>query len=753
MSGYGSNKREARKQRSDTGSRDRWPKQLRTMYEAGFSIVPQMVSKVPFIPWRDLRERQPTPEEVTRWLRRHPEALWAVVPGIRSGYIVLDFDGEEGEETRKKLQLPCHIRTPSGGSHTYVKGPGFAIQGGARVDPKRFPGMDVRADGQLATFFGNRDGRSYTRTEDNNAVEFDDLPKHLRDFLTGRSAKSSTPVDLPEGFREFIDQEQLLHEAISRVGNGTPRNEAGFELGCHLRDERLSFDEALTVMEAYAAHVADVGSHPYRVQEAYNSLVSAFSWPPRSPRNLGAPLLGDGYRRTDYGNAERLVAMHGDEIRYCHVWRQWLFWTGQRWEPDVTGEIERRAKQTVRRIYDAAKPLADPKAREALIAWAKISESAGKISAMVRVAESEAKVVARPDQFDRDTFLLNVANGTIDLRTGMFRAHAREDLITRLAPMKFDPHMPYTRWRRFLKEVMPDPEDRRWLQRAIGYSLTGETIEQSLYVFFGLGANGKTTFLEVIGHMLGDYALQATSDLLLAKRPGGVPNDIARMKGARFVAVSESDDGRKLSEATVKQMTGGEKVTGRFLYQEFFEFEPQSKLFFATNHKPTIQGTDEGIWRRIKLVPWSVSIPAERRDRRLKSKLLAELPGILNWALEGLAEWLKSGLGTTSTIEAATQEYRSDEDLFGSFIAERAVLAEDKWTPADELYAEYLAWCADSGVKRPWTTQRFGRALGERGLRKARRHAKKEHGWWGIALAASDRPRKVRYGVSRVEPA
>lgn len=336
------------------------PEPVRKAREAGWSVVPQFYdhgSKRPYFKWGPYQERQATAQELISWHQDCPEAMWAVVTGQISGFIVLDFDGEEGNSTLERSGLSPNIRTPSGSLHVYVRAPEWPVKGGPRVDMEQFPGMDLQGDGQLATFYGKNPEGTYKRVG-KEPYTLDGLPADLRDLVLRRdkSRKPSDPVVLPEGFEDFLSDDELLIEALAHVEHGQGRNAAGFWLACQLRDERYGREQAQAVMMEYTRRVASVGGHAYPQQEAYNTLVSAYSAPPRAPRRLGLV----HFPRTDYGNAERLVARHGDDLRYCHPWKSWLVWDSRRWMQDDTGEVDRRAKETTRAMRTAAASLDDP---------------------------------------------------------------------------------------------------------------------------------------------------------------------------------------------------------------------------------------------------------------------------------------------------------------------------------------------------------------------------------------------------------
>ncbi len=440
------------------------------------------------------------------------------------------------------------------------------------------------------------------------------------------------------------------------------------------------------------------------------------------------------FHLTDTGNAMRLVAAHGDDLRYCHPWARWFAWDGRRWPEDLSGEIQRRAQETVRGIYTEAQNAATEATRKDLASHAMKCESESKRNAMVSLARSEPGIPVLPEEFDRDPWLLNCENGTLDLRTGKLRPHGRDDLITALAPVEYDPQADAPTWRAFLNHVMDGNAALiEFLGRAVGYSLTGDTTERIVFLLYGTGANGKTVFLESIRAMLGpEYSRRTPTETLLARRGTDIPNDVARLRGARLVSASESDEGRRLAESRIKDLTGGDTITARFMRAEFFEFRPEFKLWLATNHKPTVRGTDEGIWDRIRLIPFTVRIPEPERDKQLLDKLRDELPGILAWAGKGCRAWQKDGLSVPPEVRQATGAYRAEQDVLGAFLDERCVLQDNAQATAGDLFKMYREW-AEAAGERAVSRTRFGLQLAERGLTKSRGHGGRTV-WKGVGL-------------------
>ncbi len=442
------------------------------------------------------------------------------------------------------------------------------------------------------------------------------------------------------------------------------------------------------------------------------------------------------YQLTDGGNARRLVDAHGNDLRHCPELGGWLAWDGSRWRRDRK-EAERRAKQVVASMLEEAAQVEDDR-RTKLAKHALKSDSAKGIADLLKMATSEPEISVNVDDFDADPWAFNVLNGTLDLRTGKPRPHRRKDLITKLAPVVFDPDAKAPTWEKHLARVLPDPAVREYVRRRCGYSLTGVVREQDLAMLYGSGANGKTTTLEAVREVWGDYAQQTPSDTLLQRRQGAIPNDVARLRGARLVLSVETDEGRRLSEVLVKQLTGGDTVTARFMRAEWFEFRPAAKIWLATNHKPVIQGTDEAIWRRIRLVQFTATIPEAERDKDMSDKLHGELPGILNWAIAACLDWQRQGLPVPEPVRDATATYRGEMDVLGAWLADRCVVRADAHATAGALYRDYGAWCADAG-ERPARKVDFGTRLAERGF-EAGRGSGGTRIWRGVVLRVQNEP-------------
>jgi P4 family phage/plasmid primase-like protien len=452
---------------------------------------------------------------------------------------------------------------------------------------------------------------------------------------------------------------------------------------------------------------------------------------PRQPAEL---VQHREFRLTDTGNAERLAARFGRDLRYCYKWGTWLIWDGARWKVDEGGEVARMVKDTVRWIYAEAKAILDEEHRKAVAKHALKSEGAQQRANMLKLAQSEPDIPINSDQLDAQPWLFNCTNGTLDLRTGKLRGYLRKDYLTKRLDVAYDPRMPCPGWEAFLDRILASRRELiHFVQKAIGYSLTGNTQEQCFFILYGTGANGKSTLLDTLLALLGSYAKQAAPDVLLSKSIDRHPTELADLMGARLVTAIETGEGRRLAENLVKQMTGGDRIKARFMRQDFFEFSPTFKLFLATNHKPQIRGTDYAIWRRIRLIPFTVTIPEEERDPTLLEKLRTELPGILAWAVRGCLAWQREGLKPPAEVTHATEVYRAEMDVLAAFLIDCCVVHRNARVKASELYHIYTQWCEDNGEQTE-NQRSFGMRLSERGFERYRGGTKGEFMWRGIGL-------------------
>ena len=423
-------------------------------------------------------------------------------------------------------------------------------------------------------------------------------------------------------------------------------------------------------------------------------------------------------------------------VRFVPELGKWLLWTDGAWKLDGEGWVIELAKLSARRIYEEAAAASTKDIASDLARHAKNSLNERRLKAMVELARTDKALVLPRARLDADPFLLGVTNGVVDLRTGELRAAAPEDYITRQVAVPYTSDAQCPVFERFLTKAMGGNQELVvFLQRIFGYTLTASTEEQCLFFLYGTGANGKSTLLNSMKQVLGGYAKQAAAETLMDRKHGGASNDIARLDGARLVLSNELEDGTRLAETLVKQLTGGDPITARFLYQEHFEMIPTFKLVIAGNHKPVIRGDDHGIWRRIVLIPFVVTIPEDQRDPDLLNKLAAEAPGILAWMVRGCMAWRAQGLNPPPEVQSAVREYRSEMDVLGQWLEARCEIGADREARASDLYRSYRYWAETNGF-HPMSNTSFGRKLSERNLEKKK--TKDGHVYLGLALKSGD---------------
>jgi putative DNA primase/helicase len=428
---------------------------------------------------------------------------------------------------------------------------------------------------------------------------------------------------------------------------------------------------------------------------------------------------------TDLGNARRFAHEHKKDLRYVAKSKKWLVWDGKRWRYDDTQQVQLRAKQTVTGLFADADSLTDTGERKERLKFAIQAQAAGRIAGMMELAKSEPGIPITQDQLDADPWFLTVENGTLDLKTGQLREHRREDLITKLAPVTYDKNAQCPTWEAFLKRIMAGDEARiRYIQKALAYALTGDTREQCFFILHGTGANGKSTLTTVVASVAGGYSQHTPTETLLVRRTAssGINNDVARLHGARLVTAAEAECNRA--------------VSARFLHGEFFDFEPTFKLFLAVNHRPVIKGTDHAIWRRVKLIPFDVTIPEDEQDKTLPAKLEAERAGILRWLVEGCAAWQREGLEPPEAVQAATADYRDQMDTVGAFIDECCVRDAAGEVTAARLYECYGHWCRTNS-ESALSKIDFGARLSEKGFTPRRTNTGRF--WRGLVVTKSDK--------------
>jgi putative DNA primase/helicase len=644
------------------------------------------------------------PNQIDEWWGNHPDANIGLVTGKDANLVVVDVDVKDnagGMESLEQLESECGqfdtlmVHSPSGGRHYYFKYPQGGQSIGCRTNLR--PGIDIRANGGYIIAAGSIINGIPYQFEDKDK-EIAELPNELLKILTKANTK-------PKG----LSRNQVYHasqqSALMGIKKGR-RDDTIFKHSCVLRKNDVPYD----IAESKVLTIAHNCIPPFPDHEAIKCLQSAYSSFKPKPKNP-----------TDVGNAERLIATYGDDIRYVYEYRSWIHWDNNIWVTDENGHMDRLAKKVAKSIFMEAIDEEDEDLKKRLFRHADSTESLKRLGSMVSVATTEKGITISQSALDDDKYLLGVKNGIVDLKTGELIPSTKSQMITKRTNVTFDADAQCPVWENALSQMMAGDKDVvEYLQRAVGYSLTGDTREHLLFFLHGFGENGKSVFINIIQKLLYDYAAQTPVSTIMKKAKGSIPNDIARLKGARFVSTTETEEDSHISDAEIKHMTGGDIVTARYLHKEFFEFIPQFKLWISGNYKP-ILGEDHGIWRRLVLVPFEVTFDAKTRDDQLEDKLINELPGILNWAIEGCLNWQNQSLKDKppKKILDATNEYKSDNDRIDSWTYDCCEKDASFTARSSELYESFRNW-ATSNSETGISHRTFSQKMVERKYGKKR---------------------------------
>lgn len=631
----------------------------------GWHVFP-VTSKIPTTP-HGFKDAVNDPTQIEALFKRYPGDGIALATGKVSGVFVLDVDIKNdagGDDTLRELEnkngeLPETVqsKTASGGAHYFFKYPEDGIGSNASIVGK---GLDIRGDGGYVVIPPSS-GYSWEVSHHIEDITFSKPPEWLLE--AARRKKRAPDLSKPE---EFITQDR--NNTLTRIAGNLRRN--GLEADA-------LYDVLSRINQKRCAP-------PLDEQEVRKIAASITKYKPTLP--TGA--------YTDQWAAELFKTKYGTDLHWCDPLGGWLIWDGTRWLQDDTLKIERMAYDVIKQMHDQANASDDKKLRK----FAVERERDSQFKTMISRLRALEGIPARSEDFDQDTHKINAENATLDLKSGMTYAHTRADMITRKIDVAYNPNARAPRWMQFLAEIFSEDMDLLdYVQRAIGYSLSGDVSEHCMFVLYGMGRNGKSTFLKHIAAIMGDYAQAANAGLLIEKRNEGIPNDVARLRGTRLVVVQESKRGNSFDESQVKALTGGDRITARFLRKEFFEFNPTFKIWFSTNHRPDIIGTDVGIWRRIRTIPFERVFTDEEADRHLDEKLRAEYEGIFAWMVQGYMLWKAHGLGENKTVTAAGEEYQEESDIMKAFIEERCQMTGV--VSKAELRSAFLEWRKAAGVR------------------------------------------------------
>ena len=631
---------------------------------------------------------------IRQWWTENPDYGIGIVTGAVSGLVVVDVDvkgGQPGHSSMLDLELPETLtaRTSSGGWHLYFQHPGGLVRNAVGIHP----GIDLRADGGYVV--------AYAFENDSALVPWE----QVSDKFPQRSGRLSEP------------------EAGTDVIEGG-RNAYLTSLAGSMRARGMTYDSILAALTAENQSRCRPPLPQEEVEQVAQS-VSRYVPNPPAPHHPG---VQQQTAMTDLGNAERLLDSLGGLVKYSKSTGFYLY-DGTCWALDqfdlVRGAAHRVGKELVRKGSEMAEQgrLNQDQATEdrgrQMMAWGIRSQSTRQIDSMIRELQAMPGVAVDLDAMDGSNHLLAFNNGTVDLRTGTLQQHNPDDLITKRLDLDYRPDAPCPRWLQFLDEVFPGmPQMPPYLQRLVGYGITGETSEQCFAVLWGTGANGKTVFCDTLTSVFRAVTTTTPFSTFEEKPSGAIPNDVAGLKGSRLVFASEGDNGRPMAEAVLKRATGRDLMTARHLFKEYFEFRPTFLILLATNHKPQFRGQDEGLWRRVKLIPWSRYFAPDERDHYLGDKLLAEAEGIAAWAVQGAIDWYARSLRDPQVIAEATKGYRETSDALAGFLPGVLEYDSSAQMSGSDAYHRYQDWAEDEGLplKERWSRKAFYGALDERGI-------------------------------------
>lgn len=686
--------------------------------ERGFRLFPlSPLSKIPLKGTAGCTEATSDPGKLTRWYEANPKINWGIAGGRIEGneddyLIVIDVDTKEGKNGGAELDdiiakygpLPdtLKVKTCSGGYHFY-----FLTKIKKNRYRARFKGcehIDIKSSGGYLVLWGCSTPQGRYHVESGHIKNL----KYLEDWLGEATEDCITGSNKDYELTGTIDHGARWAFMTSWAGKLRSQGLKGESLFQALWDRKMMMK-----------------TDP---DDRYNE-----EWVRKLANNYST--YPNNFPPTDQGNADRFVAAYQGQVKHAHQ-LGWFIWNGSNWERDAGEKAVLHYAGQLIQVINEEIGLADNK---------KLIKMLDKTRVMLSMNNSRKNALSLTkvsplvgidaDAFDKSEYLFNVSNGVINLKNGELKKHEPDLLLSKISPIDYDVNASSPKFEKFLDEITCGDKDLAlWIQTYFGYAMTANVSEQLFSVFYGTGGNGKSVLVNVVSTIMGQYTLETPVETIMYKRGGGsISNDIARIKGARLVTCRESDQGQALAESLIKSLTGGDKITARFLHKEFFEFKPVAKWILFTNHKPSIKGTDQGIWRRVKLIPFNYSVPDGKKNKNLEAELLNEAAGILNWLVEGCLTWQKNGFPRCEAIDNATSNYQQDEDRIGEFLTCAANMGPGPnfKTSASELYKAYRYFCREVG-DMPMNSRNFPKKMEEKG------HVKKRSGggnfWDGISL-------------------
>jgi len=710
----------------EKGNKRRWAA-LR-LAKLGYRVLPiREGGKIPQTA-HGLKDATRDPKVIRGWWAKWPKANLALAT---NGLFVIDIDpgGEQwlkeltGEQAKDLAAAP-QVTTPRGGSHFYFAQNGVPLRNSAGVVAA---GVDVRADGGYVLVAPSRvTGRRYRGGPKVPPAELPTVPDWLVKLATTRRKRAG---------RDAVRQNAERNGGAELLAQGG-RNCGLTSLGGRLRRAGADEDEIRgELLKANRRRCVPL----LEEREVEGVAASVARYP-------GGGALSDGFRGDDAGNARRFAALHSPNVRYCGALGGWLLWDGTRWARDEEGRVVELAKQVQLAVLEEAKR--DERSRGELLKVAQRLGARAGLENMLALARSIPGIAARGGEFDRDPWALNTPSGTVDLRTGELRPHRREDLLTCCTAVLFEPQGKARKWRRLVAGGMGgDQELAAFLQRAVGYSATGVIREHVVFLACGPTGTSKSTVLGIVQDVLGShYAATMAPDLLLAARNDRHPTELFDLRGKRFVVGMETGEARALNEARMKMLAGGDTIKARQMHADFVEFAPTFKLWLGSNFHPRASAEDDAVWRRLREIPFTVQVPPEKQDPRLRERLVREEgPGVLRWIIEGALAWQREGLGNARAVAKATERYRGDMDTLGAFLAEECFNERrDARCGAGDLVERYNEWAKRSG-ERELPAKALKPLLERRGFTQKR--TGKGCVWLGLGLAGACGERPRRRGV------
>ena len=682
------------------------------------------------------------PAIITRWSTRWPRAN---IGERTDNHPRVDIDLlDVAEELAKDTALPLEtevVRSPSGGLHIILATGTPVASRTLHLEDGRKLGELKAARAYVATPPSVIGSKTYQRLspEGVRPLKVDDPVEWLRKLLPGFGFALAD--GLANDHRDYEALAGVIHE-------GEGRHNALVSYAGRIWIAGMAPAALVGALEAVNEsqcspplpndELADIARHfiegrEQRRDNHHPVMVSPGQAPAAEP-----------FPRTDAGNGELFAHLYGDRVRFDHRRRRWLVWGGHWWSDDNDAEVRRLAKTAVRHRYLDAASISDLTERAAESKFAIASENRQRLDALLAQAQAEPPISDAGEFWDHDLWLLGVANGIVDLRSGTLRAGCPQDRITLHSDVSFEPEARCPRWLKFLDEVFGgDQELIDYIWRAVGYSLTGDTSEQCVFTCHGSGANGKSVFLSSLRAVAGSYVYNAPFSTFELEARTSIPNDLAALAGRRLVTASETNEGVRLNEGRLKALTGCDPVTARFLHGEFFTFRPVAKFWLAVNHRPRVTDDSHGFWRRVRLIPFLQQFKGQAEDKNLVARLEEELPGILAWAVRGAVAWHKRGLEPPAAVLNATESYRTESDPIAQFLEEQCVLEDGCVTPATVAYKAYTAWAAEQGMseREGLTATGFGRRMAGR---FDKRHARSGNVYAGVGLLSEVAPEGSR---------